>query len=93
MLIHFIAMNNVQGIESARSHWRIRILLPKIQINILHMSKGKCETGQFWPLIAGTKVARSSEISDRGRFVANLVYLLKIFPKIFFNIFKKECFL
>ena len=57
MLIHFIAMNNVQGIESARSHWRIRILLPKIQINILHidMSKGKCETGQFWPLIRQKK--------------------------------------
>ena len=43
--------------------------------------------------IGATKVARSSEISDRGRFVANLVYLLKIFPKNFFNIFKKECFL
>ena len=58
MLIHFIAMNNVQGIESARSHWRIRILLPKIQINILHMSKGKCETGQFWPLIRQKKITR-----------------------------------
>ena len=37
--------------------------------------------------IGATKVARSSEISDRGHFVANFVYLFHIFSKKYLNIF------
>ena len=37
--------------------------------------------------IGATKVARSSEISDRGHFVANFVYFFHIFSKKYLNIF------
>ena len=43
--------------------------------------------------IGATKVARSSEISDRGHFVANFVYFFHIFSKKYLNIFEKEHFL
>ena len=43
--------------------------------------------------IGATKVAHSSEISDRGHFVANFVYFFHIFLKKYLNIFEKERFL